>query len=337
MARGVWTKLPSDTSIQRSSQTLSVIAGNAYLYGGELRPREPVDSAVYRITLDSHKAPENNLSVITTSTPHTPQPRVGAASTTLNGKIYIFSGRGGTGMAPIEETGSFRVFDPTTNTWDQVKPADPNLPYPVGRSYHALASNGKDTIFLHAGCPEKGRLCDLWAFDVSTRLWRELVSAPGPARGGASIAYTAGKLFRMNGFDGNREQGGALDVFDLERNAWETIAYQADGVLGPSARSVSCLLAVEVSGRSSLVTMFGEHDPSSLGHQGAGKMLADVWIFDIESREWTEVKADAENAPEGRGWFDADVIVNGSRGSIVVHGGLAESNERLGDLWRLDF
>lgn len=53
MARAVWTNLLSDDSIQRSSQTLSVLAGNAYLYGGELRPREPVDSAVYRITLDN--------------------------------------------------------------------------------------------------------------------------------------------------------------------------------------------------------------------------------------------------------------------------------------------
>ena len=53
MARAVWTKLLSDDSIRRSSQTLSVIEGSAYLYGGELRPREPVDSAVYRIALDN--------------------------------------------------------------------------------------------------------------------------------------------------------------------------------------------------------------------------------------------------------------------------------------------
>lgn len=52
MVRAVWNKLLSDASIQRSSQTLSVIGGNAYIYGGELRPREPVDSAVYRISTD---------------------------------------------------------------------------------------------------------------------------------------------------------------------------------------------------------------------------------------------------------------------------------------------
>ena len=54
MSRAVWTKLLADadaSSIQRSSQTLSVIAGNAFIYGGELRPREPVNSAVYRIAV----------------------------------------------------------------------------------------------------------------------------------------------------------------------------------------------------------------------------------------------------------------------------------------------
>ncbi|KAE8369277.1 hypothetical protein BDV27DRAFT_165822 [Aspergillus caelatus] len=336
MARAVWTNLLSDDSIRRSSQTLSAVAGNAYLYGGELRPREPVDSAVYRITLDNKQPSDTKIST-TTSTSESPQPRVGSASTTIDGKVYIFSGRGGTAMAPIEEAGSFWVFDPSTSTWLQVKPADPQSPYPAGRSYHALASNGKDTIFLHAGCPEKGRLCDLWAFDISTRQWRELAPAPGPERGGTSVAYAEGKLFRMNGFDGKTEQGGALDVYDPENNTWSTITYSTDGVSGPGARSVSCLLSLKIAGKPSLVTMFGERDPSSLGHQGAGKMLSDVWIFDIKTGKWTEVQADGENAPEGRGWFDADVITNASEDSIVVHGGLAESNNRLGDVWRLDF
>ncbi|OGM44241.1 Kelch repeat protein [Aspergillus bombycis] len=336
MTRAVWTNLLSDDSIRRSSQTLSVIAGDAYLYGGELRPREPVDSAVYRIPLDN-KQPSHTRTSTITSTPESPQPRVGSASTTIDGNVYIFSGRGGTAMAPIEEVGSFWVLDPNTSAWVQLKPADPQSPYPAGRSYHTLTNNGKDTIFLHAGCPEKGRLSDLWAFNIFTRQWRELAPAPKPERGGTSIAYAEGKVFRMNGFDGKTEQGGALDVYDPANNIWSTITYPADGVSGPGARSVSCLLSLKVAGKPSLVTMFGEHDPSSLGHQGAGKMLSDVWIYDIQSGKWMEVQTDADNAPEARGWFDTDVITNGSKGSIVVHGGLAESNERLGDVWKLDF
>jgi hypothetical protein len=243
-------------------------------------------------------------------------------------------------MAPIEEAGSFWAFDAIENTWSEVKPQDPRLPYPVGRSYHSLTSNGKDAMFLHAGCPEKGRLRDLWAFDIPHRQWRELTPAPGPERGGTSIAYAAGKIFRMNGFDGQTEQGGALDVFDPTNGVWQTIPYQADGVVGPSPRSVSCLLPLSILGRPSLVTMFGECDPSSLGHQGAGRMLADVWVFDIESRQWKEIEVDSDhgNKPEARGWFAADVAHDDPlHPSIVVHGGLAESNDRLDDVWLLTF
>lgn len=240
-------------------------------------------------------------------------------------------------MAPIEEAGSFWVFDPNAATWSQVKPADPQRPYPVGRSYHALSNDGKDTIFLHAGCPEKGRLCDLWAFTISSREWREMPSAPRPERGGTSMAYAEAKLYRMNGFDGKTEQGGALDVFDLKKEIWSSITYPADGISGPAARSVSCLLPLTVRGKSGLVTMFGEHDPSSLGHQGAGKMLSDAWFFDIESQQWAKIRVDAKNTPPARGWFAADVGSDPLHPHIVVHGGLAESNERLGDVWRLEF
>ncbi|KAL4971362.1 hypothetical protein BDW66DRAFT_146263 [Aspergillus desertorum] len=334
MVRAAWKRLLSDASIQRSSQTLSVVGTNAFVYGGELRPREPVDSAVYRISVGSDTVPETAISTIT-GLPNAPPSRVGAASTTVAGKVYIFSGRGGTAMAPIEEKGAFWVFDPSTGNgeWSRIHPADSQAPYPVGRSYHALTSDGKETIFLHAGCPEKGRLSDLWAFNVTSGKWTELPQAPGPERGGTSIAYADGKIYRLNGFDGKTEQGGALDVFDVENKTWKTIEYPADGANGPGPRSVSCLLALSINGKLSLVTMFGEHDPSSLGHQGAGKMLSDVWAFDIESEKWNEVVVEGER-PSSRGWFDAGVL-DGS--SIVLHGGLAESNERLGDAWLLEF
>ena len=38
-------------------------------------------------------------------------------------------------------------------------------------------------------------------------------------------------------------------------------------------------------GATRLVTLFGESDPSSLGHMGAGKMLADVWAYARVSKQ----------------------------------------------------
>ncbi|KAH8595098.1 hypothetical protein B0O99DRAFT_512597 [Bisporella sp. PMI_857] len=325
-----WTQLCTSDKLQRSSHILSVIEDNAYIFGGELLPRQPRDNHVYKMDIKAGSA----SSVATTSA--SPPPRVGSASSTLHGKIYLFSGRGGEAMAPVEENGAVWVFDPSTVTWALLSPADPSMPFPPARSYHCSASNGDDKIYIHAGCPETGRLSDLWSFQPSSRTWLQLADAPAPPRGGTSIAFQQGLLYRVNGFDGAIEQGGSLDVYDPTNNTWSSRQYSADGVSGPPPRSVSALLPLVIDGKHSLVTLFGERDPSSLGHQGAGKMLGDVWIYDIDSAAWSEVvtSTDASNEPPPRGWFDADVV---RQSEILVLGGLGETNERLSDAWLLKF
>lgn len=197
-----------------------------------------------------------------------------------------------------------------------------------------MTSDGVDKIFVHAGCPASGRLADLWQFSTSELAWTQLADAPGPQRGGTSIAFLHGKLYRMNGFDGNHEQGGVLDILDLQAHKWTSTEFRADGVSGPEARSVSSLLPVEIDGSASLVTMFGERDPSNLGHAGAGKMLGDWWIYDIAAGEWRRGTAASGEGPAARGWFDADSL---NTSKIVVAGGLNEANERLDDVWVLSF
>lgn len=253
--------------------------------------------------------------------------------------MYLFSGRGGTEMAPIEENGAVWEFDPRASSWACLKPADASEPFPPARSYHSSTSDGTTAFYVHAGCPEKGRLSDLWRFDVAQRTWTQLPEAPAPHRGGTSIAYSNDRLYRMNGFDGTTEQGGSVDVFDISANSWSTETFNADGHDGPEPRSVCALLPVRLMGKDKLLTLFGEHDPSSLGHAGAGKMLSDVWIYDISENWWTELHPDTKDGvPDPRGWFDADVVRNkDGNDSIVLHGGLGENNERLSDVWLLAF
>lgn len=243
-------------------------------------------------------------------------------------------------MAPVDEAGAVWAYTPSTHTWTQLQPSDSSAPVPPPRSYHTSTSDGARTFYVHAGCPAAGRLSDLWAFDVETREWRQLPDAPGPKRGGTSIAFSGGKLYRMNGFDGTTEVGGSIDVFDTAAGTWETKSFTADGRDGPEPRSVCALLPVQLGRKQKLLTLFGERDPSSLGHAGAGKMLGDVWIYDISEEWWTKLSPNApDGAPANRGWFDADVVKGEGMGndSIVVHGGLGEDNERLDDVWMLKF
>ena len=239
-------------------------------------------------------------------------------------------------MAPVDEKGAVWSLDTTSNQWDLLQPSSTS--FPDARSYHSTASDGVDTIYIHAGCPEKGRLADLWSFSISKKEWKHLSSAPDPPRGGTSIAWADGKLYRMNGFDGQKEVGGDLDVYDPASDSWSTISFKADGKNGPGARSVAALVPVKLNGSTSLITLFGESDPSSLGHQGAGKMLSDIWAYSLESKTWSEISVkSSEPAPDARGWFDADVVSLEGKEGVAVSGGLGESNERLNDLWVLSF
>ncbi|KAK3706025.1 hypothetical protein LTR37_013019 [Vermiconidia calcicola] len=326
-----WRQVIDASDIRRSSQTISLASQDLLIFGGEIEPRQPVDNKHYRVALTGGDKEE--VSIL--EPPSAPSPRVGSASTTVNGKTYLFSGRGGEAMAPIDEKGALQVLDSGNDgkaEWSTLAPANLEAPFPHARSYHAMASDNNDTLYVHAGCPEKGRLADLWAFNIAERQWIQLSDAPGPARGGASIAYLNGRLYRMNGFDGQSEQGFALDIYDVQKNQWSSKTW--DGVGGPSPRSVSTLLAVQIGGRDMLVTMFGECDPSSLGHQGAGRMLDDVWAYDVVDEIWRRVDVVGKK-PQARGWFAADLLP--SKKEVVVHGGLAEDNTRLGDVWTLAF
>ncbi|KAK5946258.1 hypothetical protein PMZ80_000400 [Knufia obscura] len=329
MAKAEWKCIAKHEDLQRSSHIVSVLGHTTYIFGGELVPREPRDNKVFSLNLNAPGTP----SISATESSSSPSPRVGSASTTLNGRIYLFSGRGGTAMAPIEEAGALWSFDPRTSGWSFTAPSDSSAPYPPARSYHCMTSDGVASIYLHAGCPESGRLSDLWVFDVEEKTWTQLADAPPPSRGGTSICYLDGHLYRMNGFDGKTEQGGVVDIFDIASISWSSRKFSADGISGPEARSVGALLPVKVDGRDMLVTLFGERDPSSLGHAGAGKMLGDWWMYDIAEDKWVKGETSGD-VPPARGWFDADVV-DGSK--IVVAGGLSETNERLDDVWTLSF
>ena len=63
-------------------------------------------------------------------------------------------------------------------------------------------------------------------------------------------------------------------------------------------------------------------------------MLGDAWAFNTTTKTWSEVRVEGAELPVPRGWFDADVV---GHNAIVVHGGLGESNDRLGDVWKLEF
>ena len=179
-----------------------------------------------------------------------PEKRVGHTAVVIGERIFVFGGRGGNEMAPLEEKGRVWVYDTRTDRWSFLDPM-PGTTYPEARSYHASVAvenpepssmkavkidqaleqpavgsiaegaktdeemGGHGTVFVHAGCLTDGRTNDLWAFDVRSRTWRMFPDAPGKPRGGTALAVSKQRIFRYGGFNGETEEGEVLDVLEL--------------------------------------------------------------------------------------------------------------------------
>ncbi|KAL9581078.1 MAG: hypothetical protein Q9212_004112 [Teloschistes hypoglaucus] len=237
--KAAWRRMATSKALPRSSHTLSVVKGLAYLFGGEETPRQPVDNHMHVLTLPSSTVNEVDYRFFPAESPEgkdeVPPPRVGHTAAVVGDRIYVFGGRGGKSMEALNEEGAVWEYDTKFNQWSRLKPVK-DSPAPQARSYHSTAStvhpipSAEDhteaaldatdperhgTIFIHGGCTASGRLNDLWAFDLAARTWSPFPDAPGVARGGASLTFAQDRLYRFGGFDGNGELGGQIDLLQL--------------------------------------------------------------------------------------------------------------------------
>lgn len=144
-------------------------------------------------------------------------------------------------------------------------------------TYESLVRLHQPSLYLHAGCPAKGRLASLHSLDLETLTWSSLPDAPGPARGGTVLTAISNSLVRFGGF-GGYELGGPLDIFDTRSGTWESLEDVSvkGGVEGPQKRSVHSLVAIDGPryGFDKVVAVMthGEREaaPAELGHNGAG-------------------------------------------------------------------
>ncbi|KAF1735900.1 Tip elongation aberrant protein 1 [Beauveria bassiana] len=121
-------------------------------------------------------------------------------------------------------------------------------------------SRGYGTLFIHAGRLNNGSGSnDIWAFDVRSRMWTELPSAPGPARADTAICISKSRLFRFGGADASNGEklGGQLDYLHLEvdimdgktevgvraRDGWQTILQRPTSTYSSTVTPSEPLLA----------------------------------------------------------------------------------------------
>ena len=121
-------------ALTRSSHALIAHGGKAYIFGGELKPRIPVDADLHVVDLSSgqHSSIQPPSAA---SADETPAPRVGSALAKVGNALYLWGGRGGKDMKPL--SGELWKFDlgKKDNAWEKLATKGDQ---PEERSYHVL-------------------------------------------------------------------------------------------------------------------------------------------------------------------------------------------------------
>ena len=173
MAQAHWFLLSKTPFLARSSHTIAVTeAGILIVYGGELAPRTPVDTGVGR-----DATPRGSLHIFDLArsvlsqgwrmlTPDPalfapealPEPRVGATTVWHDGALYVWGGRGGKDMTPLDaqQAGVWKATFVASGKgsqqsvrWERITAANEEQA-PASRSYHTAVVHGVNSLLRRA-------------------------------------------------------------------------------------------------------------------------------------------------------------------------------------------
>ncbi|KOS21419.1 Nitrile-specifier protein 5 [Escovopsis weberi] len=197
--------------------------------------------------------------------PDVPPPRVGHATATIGARIFMFGGRGGPDMKPLDEGGRVWIFDTRTRAWSFLDPVPAVkggaiIPHPAPRSCHAATATDRPRDFPPAP-RKKADTWSEWALGDTTKT-------------GIPQDPVVGHV--------------AEDAVDEESNGYGTFFVHA-------------------------------------GRLESGDRTSDLWAFDVRSRTWTGFPAAPSPAREG-----PSICI--SKGRIYRFGGFDGQRELGGQL-----
>ncbi|KAL9602784.1 MAG: hypothetical protein Q9219_001627 [cf. Caloplaca sp. 3 TL-2023] len=237
--KAAWQRLVLPDPLPRSSHSLSIIKGKAYIFGGADQPRHLVSNAMHVLTLPSSTVKDIDYKKLpvqsSAADSEVPAARVGHSAAVVSDRIYVFGGQGEESMEALAENGTVWGYDTKLDYWTRLNPAK-GSPSPPARwnhssavSVHPLPSHqdhtepaygevdpeAHGTLFIHGGCTASGRLKDVWGFDIAARAWSPFPDTPGEAREGSSLTFAQNRLYRFGGFDGKTQLGRQMDYLNM--------------------------------------------------------------------------------------------------------------------------
>ncbi|KAI5858171.1 hypothetical protein GGS23DRAFT_586895 [Durotheca rogersii] len=280
--KGTWQRI-SVPPLPRSSHSLDIVAGNAYIFGGEIDPRKPVDNDMHIIALPSSGAPADYYAVKARVSPkrqfaeNPPPPITEEDEAAAELKDTLAD-------VPLSSPTPPTAEDTSATTAEKGKNKRPDSEVPCARVGHATAVIGS-RIFLFGGrnvesssepLDEGGRV---WIFETKTHTWSYL----DPYRN--SPVPPARSYFAATATDKPRD----FAIKPLHRaSSWKEWAEGDSADVGipqrPIAGSVAATATDEEEAGFGTFIIHG-------GCTASGGRTGDVWAFDVRSCTWKELPA----------------------------------------------
>ncbi|KAH9866548.1 hypothetical protein J1614_008238 [Plenodomus biglobosus] len=286
----------SRRSLARSCHTVTVIGNKAYIFGGDTAAGTPASTDIHVVTLEHSGEPEMDYSLIpalsTFDDGKTPAARSRHAACAFHGSVAVYGGCNEHGGF-IDEKSSVWLFSPERKCWDVLAPTDADAA-PGPRQNAQLFANDTHLI-LFGGIDGSGdNASDLWQFDVASRTWTQLPTAPIAA---SNAALMNGQLWLISGSDPLSSQIHHLDISSSPKEMlWQSLTFPTNPLApGPRARREGALLPISTGyGRNYLIYLLGarnydsatsitnREDPTN-SHEVT--QFSDTWVLQITSSD----------------------------------------------------
>jgi hypothetical protein len=278
-----------------------VVANKAYIFGGTTSDNLLASNDTHAITVDHSGKPEMDYSLIpalpTFDGEKVPDPRTDHAACAFHGSIAVYGGSDEKDEL-IDEKSSMWLFSPERKTWDILAPAS-TATSPGPRRNAKLFDYGGN-IVLYGGYDATGDAAsDLWRFDVASKTWTQLPTAPVAT---TSAALANGQLYLISGSDSVSGQLHHLGISSPTKDmSWESFTFPANPMApGPRARHDGAFLPITTGwGRNYMTYLLGARDDSfstkvstsdEKPKEAEVTQFSDTWVLQIPSSD-LEAKA----------------------------------------------
>lgn len=291
---GTWERIDLPP-VPRSSHSVNIISGSAYVFGGELAARQPADNDMHVITLPWSSASADYYKVKATAAkqggwnqtsstaqaeadeleldevplredvpataeekgkgkakavdepPHSTVPgaRVGHVTASIGNRIFMFGGRGGPDMKPLEEGGRVWVFHTRSNDWSYLDPVPAVkggtiIPHPSARSDHCATATDRPRDFAQPKPAQPTNWRERFVGDTSkTGIPQAPVVGNVAEEAVDEETEGYGTFFVHGGFLADGERTNDLWAFDVRTRTWTEMPAAPGPARGGTAICIS--------------------------------------------------------------------------------------------------